>query len=149
MDSKMNVDKVLIDSNVILDVLMKRTPHFEDSFAFLKLCTMQTPLMCVITATQTKDIFFMLERYGKKSVDEAKGIIRTLTSHIDIIDVNYEDVERALSSPIKDYEDALIMFCAERHGVDCIVTRNERDFVDSPVQALTPTAFLAKFAKKG
>ncbi|MCL2755270.1 MAG: PIN domain-containing protein [Oscillospiraceae bacterium] len=147
MGSNTTVDKVLIDTNVILDIVMRRMPHFDGSVAFLKLCTLQMPLMCVITATQTKDIFFVLERHGKKTADEAIEIIRCLTSHIEILDVNYQDVEKALNSSVKDYEDAMIMFCAERHDVDYIVTRNERDFVGSPVQVLTPTEFLAKFEK--
>ena len=138
--------KVLIDTNVILDVMMNRAPHYGNSSAFLKLCSSQMPGL--ITATQTKDIFYLLETVGKKSASEAKAFIRKLTDNIKAINVNMSDVSYALDSEMDDYEDALIAFCGKRHKVDYIITRNENDFIKSPVPALSPQAFLEQFFSK-
>jgi predicted nucleic acid-binding protein len=135
--------KVLVDTNVILDVMMNRTLHYEDSSAFLKLCSSQISGM--ITATQTKDIYYLLETAGKKSASESKTFIRKLTDNIKVIDVNSSDVNFAFDSEMEDYEDALIAYCGKRQKADYIVTRNETDFVKSPVPALSPQAFLEKF----
>ena len=48
----------------------------------------------------------------------------------------------------KDFEDALQYFSAKAIGVDCIVTRNVKDFPFSELQVLTPKDFLAHYAVK-
>jgi len=134
--------RVLIDTNVILDVLMKREPHFENSYAFLKLCGAQ--ITGLIAASQTTDIFYILRREGT-DCDAVKSAIKKLTDNLRVIDVNAADVENALSSDFKDYEDALLAFGGKRHRADFIITRNKKDFECSPVNALSPTDFLERF----
>jgi predicted nucleic acid-binding protein len=134
--------KVLIDTNVILDVLIIREPHFEYSAAFLKLCGTQETGM--IVASQTTDIFYLLRREGQDALS-AKAVIQKLISNIKVIDVTATDVKNALASDMSDYEDALLAFGGKRRKVDCIITRNEKDFKQSPVPTLTPQAFLEQF----
>ncbi|MDR1247114.1 MAG: PIN domain-containing protein [Clostridiales Family XIII bacterium] len=133
--------RVLIDTNVILDVLTGREPHCEYSAAFLKLCGMR--ITGLMTASQTTDIFYLLRREGKDT-ESAKAIIRKLADNVKIVDVTAFDVENALVSDMPDYEDALLAFCGKRRKADYIVTRNEKDFRQSPVPALSPQAFLAR-----
>ena len=140
MDSR---TKIVIDTNVILDVMMNRMPEAEESADVLRICSSQ--LLGMITATQTKDIFFLLERWGKKTPAEAKALIRILRDNLKLLDVNQADVDSALDSEMNDYEDALIAHCSNRHKADCIITRNENDYKQSPVPALTPTEFLCQF----
>jgi len=59
-----------------------------------------------------------------------------------VLDVNEEDCREALKLPMQDYEDALLAYCAKRHMIDYIVTRNLKDFVGSPVKATSPEDFL-------
>jgi len=137
--------KVLLDTNVILDVLIGRKPYVESSSALLKLCGAH--ITGLITASQTTDIFYILRREGK-NIDDAKNVIRKLSDHIKIIDVIAADVKAALDSDMQDYEDALLAFNGKRNKVDYIITRNETDYVKSPVQALSPIAFLEKFFRQ-
>ena len=131
--------KVLIDTNVILDVLIKREPHFKSSASFLKLCP--TKVEGLIAASQTTDIFYILQREGKNAVD-SKALIKKLTDKIKVIDVTAADVKNAIDSDMRDYEDALLAFGGKRHNVDYIVTRNKNDFRDAPVPAISPVEFL-------
>ncbi|MCL1843449.1 MAG: PIN domain-containing protein, partial [Defluviitaleaceae bacterium] len=57
------------------------------------------------------------------------------------------DVSFALASDITDLEDAVVSFAAKRIKADYIVTRNTKDFTNSPVPAMTPADFLNKFFK--
>ncbi|MDR3270351.1 MAG: PIN domain-containing protein [Peptococcaceae bacterium] len=134
--------KVLIDTNVILDVLTKREPHFEISASFLKLCGVQTTGF--IASSQTTDIFYLLHRMGK-SATKAKAVIQILIGNVKVIDVTAADVKNALASAMPDYEDALLAFGGKRHKAEYIITRNEKDFEQSPVPALSPQAFLEQF----
>jgi predicted nucleic acid-binding protein len=131
--------KVLIDTNVILDVLMQREPHFECSAEFLRLCGVK--ITGFIIASQTTDIFYLLCREGKDAA-AAKSILIKLTDNIRVIDVTAADVKSALAGEMSDYEDALIAYRAKRQKADYIITRNEKDFKQSPVPALSPRAFL-------
>ncbi len=134
--------KVLIDTNVILDVLTKREPHYALSASFLRLCGFK--VIGCMTASQTTDIFYMLLKNGVNT-QAAKGIIQKLSDNITVADTNNDDVQNALASDMPDYEDALLAFCAKRQKVEYIVTRNERDFRLSPVPPLTPRQFFERF----
>jgi len=134
--------KVLIDTNVILDVLTKRAPHLEHSAAFLRLCG--TRLTGCLAASQATDIFYLLRREGLDA-QAAKSLVKKLTDNVKVVDINAVDVQSALASNMLDYEDALLACCAKRQRAGYIITRNEKDFNLSPVQALSPQAFLEQF----
>jgi len=131
--------KVLIDTNVILDVLTKREPHFEHSAAFLRLCG--TRITGCVAASQTTDIFYVLRREGVEA-QAAVALLKKLTDNVKVVDTNAADVQAALASDMPDYEDALLACCANRQRAVCVVTRNEKDFALSPVRAISPKAFL-------
>ena len=134
--------KVLIDTNVILDVLEKREPHFENSASFLKLCGPR--VTGCISASQTTDIFYLLRRAGQDSA-AAKSVIKKLIENMKLLDMTATDVDNALASEMPDYEDALLACQAQRQKMEYIVTRNEKDFKQSPVPAISPQAFLEQY----
>ena len=127
--------RVLIDTNVIIDVLTRRHPLYGNSAAVLRMCGDQWTGL--ITASQTTDIFYLLRR-EKKSAAEAKAIIQKLVDNLTVADVTVADVKNALVSEMDDYEDALLAFCGKRRKADYIITRNDRDFKNSPIKAVTP-----------
>ena len=61
---------------------------------------------------------------------------------INVLDVTGMDCEKAFELPMSDYEDALLEYCAKRHKVDSIITRNTKHFIGSPVKAVQPEDFL-------
>jgi len=131
----------LIDTNVILDVLTRREPHFGHSEALLRLCG--TRLTGCITASQTTDIFYMLRREGLDA-QAARQLLKKLTDNVKVIDINAADVQSALASGVPDYEDSLLACCAKRQRISYIITRNEKDFKHAPVPALSPKVFLER-----
>ena len=74
---------------------------------------------------------------------ETHKIISALLITFDLLDTTAYDCRRALLSDAGDYEDAVMMETAARSGMDCLVTRNVRDYQHSPVPVYTPTSFLA------
>ncbi|MCL2655286.1 MAG: PIN domain-containing protein [Coriobacteriia bacterium] len=129
----------MIDTNVIMDVLAKREPHFQASYDFLRLCDRQ--ISGCLTVSQTTDLFYLLTHEGKSSAN-AKALIREVTHHIKMLEVSPIDVEAALASEMQDFEDALLACVAYRKHLDFVITRNEKDFQKSPVPAISPAHYL-------
>jgi hypothetical protein len=122
--------------------LTKRQPHFEASAALLRLCG--TRITGLVAASQTTDIFYMLRRSGLDAV-AAKAAVQKLAENVSVIDVTADNVRNALASDMPDYEDALLAFGGRRHKADCIATRDEKGFRQSPVPAMSPQALLERF----
>ncbi len=135
--------KIVIDDNVILDIFQNREPFVQFSSKVLRLVETKQ-IKGYVTANSITDIYYVIRRSlkDKEKVYTAMDILLQL---IDIIDVTAKDVRIAFHSDGGDFEDELISVCAERTKIDYIITRNTKDFTNSPVPAITPEDFLTKF----
>lgn len=131
--------KILLDTNIVLDVLARREPFFQQSSAVMQLVAEGT-VQGAVTANSITDIYYILRKHLEKV--SLKAAMQGLMELLDIVDVTGEDCISALDLPMEDYEDALLACCAKRWKAVCIVTRNLRDFKNAPVHALEPSAFL-------
>ncbi len=131
--------KVLIDTNVVLDVLCDRKPFTEDSADVLKLCEVKK-LAGYLCALSAADLVYILRR----ELDEKKvrDLMDKLTRIFTVADLKAGDLTKAAALGFSDFEDAVQCACAKRLKADFIVTRNVRDYAKSPVPAVTPTELL-------
>lgn len=134
--------RILIDTNVILDIIQKREPFFADSYHALRKA-IEADAECLISASAATDIFYMLRRAFQSS-QKAKERIEQLSQIFAFADVQGADIQTALMRSMPDFEDAVVEAVAERSGASYILTRNIRDFVGSSVPAVTPAEFLKK-----
>ena len=132
--------KIMIDTNVILDVLLKREPFFQASYEVLKRSALEQ-IEGFISATAATDIFYLLRR-ALKDNQAAKDSLEKLLQLVGFADALGEDVYAAIASNMADFEDALVSAIAERSHMDYIVTRNTKDFRESSIKALTPQEFI-------
>lgn len=133
--------KVLIDTNVILDAMLSRSP-FNEFAQHLFIMAAKNKIEACITASSITDIHYLLYKHIHDET-ECRQILLKLFTLFDITDVTGSDCEKALKLPMLDYEDALVATCAKRHKVEWIITRNQKDFVHSPIKSITPDEFLA------
>ena len=131
--------KIAIDTNVVLDTLAHREPFFERSRAVMQLVA-KGKVRGAITANTITDIHYILRKHLGGEV--LKAALRGLMELLEVVDVTGPDCLAALDLDMDDYEDALLAHCAQGWGADYIVTRNTRDFADSPLEARTPEDFL-------
>lgn len=131
---------VLIDTNTILDAMLARSP-FKVEAQRLFLLTAEEKMHAFITASSVTDIYYLLRKHIHSDI-ECKQALFKLFTLFGIVDVTADDCERALELPMADYEDALITVCAKRAKIDYIITRNVKDFIKSPVKAISPNYFL-------
>ncbi len=132
--------KVMIDTNVVMDVLLKREPFFQASYEVMKRSALEQAEGFISAAAAT-DIFYLL-RKALKDKQAAKDSLEKLMQLVGFADAMGEDVNAAIASNMTDFEDALVSAIAARCRMDYIITRNARDFRESPVKALTPQEFL-------
>ena len=132
--------KLLIDTNVILDILLKREPFFADSYRAIR-TAIDNDDECCISVTAATDIFYIL-RKALQSAEQAKMYLGNLSQLAGFTDVLAIDAIAALSSEVADYEDAVVEAVADRIGADYILTRNIKDSVNSKIPAVTPAELL-------
>ncbi|MFP4367581.1 MAG: type II toxin-antitoxin system VapC family toxin [Bacteroidales bacterium] len=134
------MDKVLIDSDVILDFFFDRKPFSDQASQIFSLCETRkiegyiTPVIC----SNTYYLLRQIARHGKV-IDK----LRQLMTVMDVLSMDREIVIQALNSGFKDFEDALQNFAASRAGfIDVILTRNIKDYAKSEIGILTPENYL-------
>lgn len=74
-----------------------------------------------------------------------RKILHKLFSLFEIIDTSAIDCIKALYSPMKDYEDAVMSETASRNALDYIITRNVKDYSQSKIPVYMPESFLHLF----
>jgi predicted nucleic acid-binding protein len=131
--------RVLLDTNVILDVALQRAGLFEGSKRALEKCESESHEMQISWHTLS-NLFYILrrDRGGEKTVE----FLRHLLSICTVAPVSHADALRAVSYELNDFEDALQLSTAEACRADVILTRNKADF-GTPVnlRVLTPEEF--------
>jgi predicted nucleic acid-binding protein len=133
--------RALIDTNVIIDVIERREKFFDDSYAVLRIAA-QGGIEVFIPAGNIADIYYIIRKSKKAAV--AREAIASLLQLVGACDTTASDVSSALSLGIGDFEDAILAATARREKAEYIITRNEKDFVNSPVPAISPAEFLAR-----
>ena len=133
--------KVLIDTNVVLDVLCKREGFYEDAARIMKYCEVNK-ITGVISALTIPNIVYIMRK--ELDAQKTRDVIEKLQLVFTVADLKADDIKKALSMDFKDFEDALQSACASRIKADYIITRNIRDFVNSKVAAIKPTELLER-----
>ena len=128
--------KILIDTNVILDVLCNRADFVEDSLKVFKYCEADRIDGCISALSIPNIVYIMRKELDGERVKE---ILTALTSIFTVVDLRERDLLRAADWNFPDYEDALQAVCASRIKANYIVTRNIKDFKYSPVPAVKPS----------
>lgn len=134
--------RALIDTCIVIDALQAREPFAEDAQQIF-LAVANKRVMGFLTAKSAADIYYITHRHTHNDQDTRK-VLSTLFSLFELLDTAGMDCRKAISSELTDYEDAMMSETALRCGMDCIVTRNLRDYGKSPVPVYAPSTFLAQ-----
>ncbi|MGK7890878.1 MAG: PIN domain-containing protein [Leptolyngbyaceae cyanobacterium] len=127
--------KVLIDTNVIVDVALKRQPFYADSLRVLTLAY-QGSIEALISASTVTDIYYLIRK--AKGHEATLDFLRIVTAFCQIATVDRTVIANALRSSLKDFEDAVQYESALASQLDAIVTRNPQDFANQSLPIFTP-----------
>lgn len=131
---------VLFDTNVILDVLLKREPFNADANILMQKVEAKhiRGLLCATTVTTIN--YYVIRKYSRK---DALDGITTLLKVFDVAPVNKSVLDQATQSKIVDFEDAVLHEAARLAAADAIVTRNSKDFKSASLTIYQPHELIA------
>jgi predicted nucleic acid-binding protein len=136
---------IFIDSDILLDLLAKREPHY--TFA-AKLFTLidQRKIIGYTSPIVFANLHYLLRKLTSNAL--ALKSLRKLKTLVNILPVDERVIEQALNSDFTDFEDAIQYFTAINNGVNLILTRNKTDFKKSKIPVTTAEEFLKSFNRK-
>lgn len=137
------MNKILLDTNIILDIALERREFFEKSKE-LMLMLNKLSIPSYVTATTVTDIYYILKK--SKGHQLTISFLKNLFDFIDIAGVNKEVIVSALISELTDFEDAVQSECASLNDINIIITRNIADFKKSKLKIVTPSEFISQYS---
>lgn len=129
--------KVLFDTNVVLDFLLRREPFYSDAVRLFVHVELQN-VQGYLGATTVTTLAYFLEKTLRAAF---RTELRRLLELFDVATINKDVLSRAQRSSVKDFEDAVLAEAAFASGLDAIVTRNVKDFEMRRYRRLHPKNF--------
>lgn len=134
------VNKILIDTNVLLDYLLERAPFFENAKQVIISCVDGKAKGC-IAAHSISNMFFILRK--DFTAKERREVLTNLCSIFDVEGIDKQKMLSGLANEeFSDFEDCLQMECAKTYEAEYIVTRNVSDYITSEIKAIEPEEYL-------
>lgn len=135
--------RIFLDTNILLDVLLKREKFHKESLTLVNLCQDKKHDGWISMITVANLFYIGSKLVGKK---EALEVIETLIGFLQVTGGNTETVLNALHDDFRDFEDALQNSCANDVAkMEAIITRNSKDFKNSRLPIFTPKEFVNAF----
>ena len=129
--------RILVDTNVFLDLFLRREPFIYDVREFFKWCNSKKNQI-YITSISLRDIGYVAHKhFHDKNIARATQIA-AYEACAKIIGVSADSAIESLYSNVDDYEDSLIVEIAKEELLDAIVTNNKKDFEKSDIPVFTP-----------
>lgn len=132
--------KLLLDTDVLLDVLAEREPWYDHSATVLSLAESDN-VDGFVAAHSASTLFYLSAKHlgSQRATSTLVELLRILT----VAPLDHETVLRGLALGWSDFEDALQMLAGVGVSADYLVTRNPGDFKDASLPVVTPTELLA------
>ena len=134
--------KLMIDTNILLDVLLDRKPYADDSAMIWRLCEAEETEGCISSLLFANMVYVLLKRINKESI---MHMITDLSLIFKFEALEQGDLYTAAGCLWDDFEDAIQFATAVRINADYIITRNKKDYKGSIVPVMTPKDFLAAY----
>ncbi len=135
--------KVILDTNVVLDTLLKREGFHQAAYEVIKL-SIQNKIEAVLPASTITDIHYIMSRSDKA---KTKPVLKAFVGLLGMCDVVPADIDAAFASGMEGFEDAVLASVANRVKADYIITRDKSGFLRSPVPAIAPEELIALLVK--
>ncbi|MDL2262507.1 PIN domain-containing protein [Bacteroidales bacterium OttesenSCG-928-I21] len=135
------MERLLIDTNIIVDLLAKRADFYQESQELFTLAD-EKNISLFISALTFANTHYILMR--DLNAEEARKILIKFKTLVEILPLEDKILELALASDFNDFEDAIQYHTALDNRLDAIITRNKKDFKKSVLPVLTAREYLNK-----
>ena len=130
-----SVPQILLDTNVILDALLKRDPWWEAADR-IWVATDEERIKVYLSASSLTDLFYVAKKFT--NFQRAHQAVQICLEAFEIATVDRFILEQALELPGNDYEDNVQIACARFLRLDAIVTRDRDGFREAPISIWSP-----------
>lgn len=128
--------RVFVDTNIIVDLIADRRPFSK--YAIRLFSNAENRKVKLFTSSHSiATTHYLLKKY----VDEKqlREILENLLDYLTVVAISQDVIKKGLKSKHKDFEDALQIIAASTiDNLDCIVTRNIKDFKGSEIPVFSP-----------
>jgi len=138
--------KLLIDTNVVLDVLLQREPFCRTATAVLNL-TQRDDVREYVSASAITDIYYIANKQMKDR-DAVRDLLKRLLMVVSVAAVSEREIQNALNLAWGDFEDSVQYSVALMNEMDGIVTRNSSDYQEANMRIWLPEQALELFANE-
>jgi predicted nucleic acid-binding protein len=135
------MDRLFIDTNVMLDLLGEREP-FYNSAAILATLADKGKIKIFVSALSFSTVFYILSKY--ESTGKIIEKFRKFRVISETVDLTNKIIDKALTSDFTDFEDAMQYFSAIEKDCNLLITRNVKDFKMADIPVMTPDEYLTK-----
>ncbi|MGF7138259.1 type II toxin-antitoxin system VapC family toxin [Roseimarinus sediminis] len=133
------MDKVLVDTNIVVDLLTKRHEFYAPASKLFTFADNKKVQLSVSSLTFA-NIYYLLSRDLDSKT--AKEILRKFKLLVKVLPIDDKIIDLSLNSDFKDFEDAIQYFSAIENKQDIIITRNLKDFKLSKLPVMTADHYL-------
>ena len=131
--------KLLVDTNIIIDLLAKREEFYESAAQLFSLADKEKVELYVCSLSFANSHYILSRKLKDSKVRE---ILRKLKVLVKVISMDSKIIDLALNSDFKDFEDAIQYYAAIESDIDIIITRNLKDFKKSELPVMTGHQFI-------
>jgi len=135
------MEKLLVDTNIVIDLLSKREEFFQEAQELFTLAD-NKKVELFVSALTFANTHYLLSKFQK--LDVARKTLIKFKVLVKVSPLDDKIVELALVSDFKDFEDAIHYHTALENGIDIIITRNKKDFKNSKLPIMTAKEYLKK-----
>lgn len=132
--------KILVDTNIVLDVMLKREPFYKSSLEILGL-TKRDDVEEYVSASAITDIYYLAYRQLRDK-EVVKKLMKKLLTVVSVASVSEQEIENALSLEWNDFEDSVQYSVAFLQEMEGIVTCNPNDYKEAKIKIWKPEELL-------
>ena len=132
--------KVFVDSDIVLDLLGARQPHYNFAAELFSLADESSVKLFVSSLSFANVNYILSKQY---SADQARKKLLKFKTLVSVLAVNDKIIELGLASDFRDFEDAIQYYTASENGLNTLLTRNLRDFRKAEITVLTAEQYLS------
>ena len=132
-------EKLFIDSDIILDVLLQRKQFYESAAGIFDLGIAKKVDLFSTAVVLANVFYFIRKKYG---IEKSKELLKRLRLFINVLSVEEKVVDLALNSKFGDFEDGLQYFSGKEHSISVLITRNVRDYKEKDIPIQTADEYM-------
>ena len=133
------MDRILVDTNIVLDLLAKRKEFIVEAQELFTLSDKNEVKLYVSSLTFANTYYILSQ---KMKLNDARKILRQFKVLVEVLPMDDKIIDLSLESDFKDFEDAIQYHTAIENGISIIITRNLKDFKTSRIPVLTAKNYI-------